>query len=172
MSFSSVTMRSATLGPTPGARAIVALSRIAMADARSAGLSVPSTESATLAPTPCTVCSRRNHSRSTSLRKPNSRIWSSRTWVSIDKRRRLAGRRQRLQRARRAVHQIADAIDVEDDEVLAVGVDHAFELADHRAYLVATATAAPAIRVPLVRLSSRIARGLRNSARARAAAMT
>src|SRR5258708_2136431 len=67
-------MRSATFGPTPGVRATMALSRMAMADARSAGLSVPSTESATLAPTPCTVCSRRNHSRSMSLRNPNSLI--------------------------------------------------------------------------------------------------
>ena len=56
LSFSSVTMRSATFGPTPGARAIVALSRIAIAEARSPTFSVPSTESATLAPTPCTVC--------------------------------------------------------------------------------------------------------------------
>ena len=74
LSFNSVTMRSATFGPTPGVRATMALSRIAMAEASSAGLSVPSTESATLAPTPCTVCNRRNHSRSTSVRKPNSLI--------------------------------------------------------------------------------------------------
>ncbi len=33
-------MRSATFGPTPGVRAIAALSRIAIAVARSAGLSV------------------------------------------------------------------------------------------------------------------------------------
>ena len=31
------------------------------------------------------------------------------------------------------MHQIADAVHVEDDEVLAVAVDHALELADHRA---------------------------------------
>ena len=30
------------------------------------------------------------------------------------------------------MHQIADAVDVEDDEILAVGIDDAFELADHR----------------------------------------
>jgi hypothetical protein len=29
------------------------------------------------------------------------------------------------------VHLIADAADVEDDEILAVGVDQAFQLADH-----------------------------------------
>ena len=44
----------------------------------------------------------------------------------------LAGRRQRLQGARRAMDEIADAMDIEDDEVLAIAVDRAFELADHR----------------------------------------
>jgi hypothetical protein len=29
------------------------------------------------------------------------------------------------------MHQIADPIDVEDDEILAVGIDDACELADH-----------------------------------------
>ena len=58
----------------PSDLATVALSRSAIAFANSAGGKVPSTASATLAPTPCTVCSRRNHSRSTSLRKPNSFI--------------------------------------------------------------------------------------------------
>src|SRR5215471_21675760 len=36
-----------------------------------------------------------------------------------------------MQRAGRAMHLIADAADVEDDEVLAVAVDDAFELPDH-----------------------------------------
>ena len=85
MSFNSITKRSATFGPTPGVCRIAALSPMAMAEARSVGLNVLSTDSATLAPTPCTVCNSRNHSRSTSERKPNKRIWSSRTWVSIDK---------------------------------------------------------------------------------------
>ena len=39
--------------------------------------------SATLAPTPCTLCNRRNQFCSASLRKPNRRMASSRTWVSI-----------------------------------------------------------------------------------------
>ena len=104
---------------------------MATAEASSDAFSVPSTDSATLAPTPCTVCSRRNHSRSMSLAKPNSLIWSSRTWVSIDSVAGFARRRQRLQRARRAMHLIADAADVEDDVVLAVAVDDALELADH-----------------------------------------
>ena len=54
------------------------------ADASSDAFSVPSTDMATLAPTPCTVCSWRNHSRSRSLANPNNLIWSSRTCVSID----------------------------------------------------------------------------------------
>src|SRR5205085_3708591 len=40
---------------------------------------------------------------------------------------------ERLQRARRAVHHVADAVHVDDDEVLAVALDDAFELADHLA---------------------------------------
>ena len=39
-----MTMRSATLGPTPGVRLIDALSPIAMAEASSPGLNVPSTD--------------------------------------------------------------------------------------------------------------------------------
>jgi hypothetical protein len=31
------------------------------------------------------------------------------------------------------MHQIADAANVDDDEILPIGVDQAFELADHRA---------------------------------------
>src|SRR3954465_9518977 len=46
-------------------------------------------------------------------------------------RRRLADRGQGLERARRAMHEVADAGHVEDDEVLAVSVDHAAQLADH-----------------------------------------
>jgi hypothetical protein len=46
---------------------------------------------------------------------------------------RLAGRGQALQSARRAVDDVADAVDVEDRMVLAIAVDHALELADHDA---------------------------------------
>ena len=61
--------------------------------------------------------------------------------MSFDRqRRRLAGARQFLQGARRAMHQIADAVDVENDGILAVGIDDAFELADHRAATFAIAT--------------------------------
>src|SRR6202021_571207 len=54
--------------------------------------------------------------------------------MGLDRERdRLAHRRQRLQGAARAMHQIADAVAVENDGVLAVAVDQPFELADHRA---------------------------------------
>ncbi|MGY3646542.1 hypothetical protein ACVWW2_001833 [Bradyrhizobium sp. LM4.3] len=43
----------------------------------------------------------------------------------------LALRRQMLQRARRAMHLITDTADIENDEILAVGIDQALELADH-----------------------------------------
>ena len=44
--------------------------------------------------------------------------------VSLDRqRRRLAGGWKRLQGAARAMHHVADAADVDDDEILAVGVD-------------------------------------------------
>ena len=46
---------------------------------------------------------------------------------------RLADTRQFLERARRAMHLVADAVDVDDDGILAVGFDQAFELADHLA---------------------------------------
>src|SRR5262249_6183653 len=51
----------------------------------------------------------------------------------------LAAARPRLHRARRAVHQIADAADIDDDEVLAMAVDDALELADHAVAILTTA---------------------------------
>src|SRR4029079_7239240 len=60
----------------------------------------------------------------------------------------LAHRRQRLQGTRRAMHEIADALHIEDDEVLAVAVDHALELADHRrfSWRECTASSPPPLR--------------------------
>src|SRR5262249_60446474 len=49
------------------------------------------------------------------------------------KRHRCADRRQLLQSTRRAMHEIADTMDVEDHEVLADAVDRARQLADHGA---------------------------------------
>ena len=49
-------------------------------------------------------------------------------------RHRLALGRKLLQRARGAMHEIADAVHVDDHEVLAVAVDDAFQLADHGAF--------------------------------------
>ena len=52
--------------------------------------------------------------------------------IGLDRKHRgLARRRQRLQRSRRTMHLIADAADIEDDVVLAVAVDQAFQFADH-----------------------------------------
>src|SRR5262249_55659450 len=54
-------------------------------------------------------------------------------------RHRLSLRRHCLQRARRTMDLVADAVHIDDDEVLAVSVDHAFELADHRSAAFTTA---------------------------------
>ena len=64
LSLSSSTSRAASFGPTPGARAIVALSCRAMAELSASAEMTPRMPSATLAPTPWTFCSRRNQSRS------------------------------------------------------------------------------------------------------------
>ena len=92
--------------------------------------------------------------------------------ISLDgQHRRLARLRQRLQRPRRAMHLIADALHVEDHVILAVGVDQTFQFSNHDyACRVAMAAAAPAMTPPLMRFSSFMARELRNSLRARAAA--
>ena len=72
-----------------------------------------------------------NHSRSASERKPNRRIMSSRTWVSMEREAASPDRRQVLQGPRRAMDHVADALHVEDHEVVAIGIDDAFEFADH-----------------------------------------
>src|SRR5262249_41683250 len=52
--------------------------------------------------------------------------------VSFDRQRdELPRARQFLQRARGALYEVTHAVDVENDVVLAVTVDDAFELADH-----------------------------------------
>ena len=52
--------------------------------------------------------------------------------MGLDRERnRRARGRQRLQGPHRAMHQLADPVDVKDDEILAVGIDDAFQLADH-----------------------------------------
>src|SRR5712671_609192 len=54
--------------------------------------------------------------------------------MGLDRQRhRFALARQRLQGAGRAMHQIADPVHVDDDEILAIAVKHACELADHLA---------------------------------------
>src|SRR5262249_53696302 len=51
----------------------------------------------------------------------------------------LTDARQFLKRARRAMNLITDAIDVDDDGILTIGLDQAFELADHDANTFSTA---------------------------------
>ena len=68
------------------------------------------------------------------------------------KRCRLSGAGQFLQRARGAMHEIADTVDVEDDRVLAIGLDDALELADH---------GAPARRASISRLIAAVRIALR-----------
>src|SRR5262249_32387548 len=65
----------------------------------------------------------------------------------------LADTRQFLQRARGALHEVADTVDVEDDEILAVTVDDALELADHARVYLADATAAS--KAPAKRIAAR-----------------
>ena len=68
--LSSVTTRSASLGPTPLARATAALSSRATAAARSAGGSTSSTASAARGPTPWMAVSAAKAARSSRERKP------------------------------------------------------------------------------------------------------
>ena len=60
---------------------------------------------------------------------PRAASW----WNLLPLWRGLAGAGQFLQRAGGAMHEVADAVDVEDDGVLAIAVDDALELADHAA---------------------------------------
>ena len=60
--------------------------------------------------------------------------------IGLDRQRhRLARRRQRLERAHRAIDLVADAADIDDRPILAVGVDDAPEFSDHGAGHRATA---------------------------------
>ena len=125
-------MRSATFGPTPGARVIVALSRVAMAVARSAGLQRREDGERDLG---ADALHRLQQPEPLALDVGEEAEEADLVLahMGLDRKLdRLAGRRQRLQGARRAMHEIADAVDVDDDEVLAIAVDHALELADHR----------------------------------------
>ena len=70
LSLSSVARRAASFGPTPAGRLSVARSWAAIARAISSGDSVERIDSATRAPTPCTVVRMRNQSRSAVSRKP------------------------------------------------------------------------------------------------------
>ena len=130
-SFSSLRMRPASRGPTPFARVSAALSWLTTARASSSGVSTESTPSATRAPTPCTCCSTRNQLRSPAIRKavqhdalgPDLGLD-----VQIE---RLAGPGQGREGAHRAVHQIADAADVDHQMVGALRIQEAAQPRDH-----------------------------------------
>ena len=124
-------MRSATFGPTPGVRATAALSRSAIALASSDGGSVPEHGQRDLGA---------DALHGLQQAKPFALVIAAEAeqldlilaHIGLDRQHRgLAGRGQRLQRARGAMHLIADAADVEDHVILAVGIDQAFQLADH-----------------------------------------
>ncbi len=83
LSFNSLTMRWASLGPTPLARAIIALSPMATARWSSSGSSADNIASATRDPTPCTWVSSRYQSRSSARAKPTRRIESAATSISV-----------------------------------------------------------------------------------------
>ena len=87
--------------------------------------------SATLAPTPCT---RLEQAEPLALRVRAEAEQADHVLAHMGldgQNRRLAGGRQVLQGAGGAMDHVADAMHVEDHEILAVGIDHAFEFADH-----------------------------------------
>ena len=117
LSFSSAAMRAATFGPTPGARAIIALSCSAMAEARSDGF-----QRAEHGERDLRADALHGQQQAEPLALDLRHEADQPDLVLADLRldeehRRLAARRQRLQRLRRAMHEIADAVHVEDDPV-------------------------------------------------------
>ncbi len=123
MSFSSVTMRSATFGPTPGVRATARLVAHGDGGGEIGGLERAEHGQRHLGadalhglqqPEPFAL------DVGEKAEQPDLVL----AHMRLDRQRdRLARRRQRLQRARRAMHHIADAADVDDDEILAIAVD-------------------------------------------------
>ena len=102
-----------------------------MAPIRSRGDRADRIDSPTLGPTPWTVVSRRNQSRSAVSMNPNSWIASSRTWVSTSNFADRGRLRQRGQRPRRGVHEIPHARHVDDAAPVFQGGNEAGELGDH-----------------------------------------
>ena len=124
-------MRWASFGPTPGPRATEALSPVAMAVARLPGSSTERMPSATLAPTPWTRLEQAEP-LALRIRAEAEEADHVLAHMGLDgQNRRLAGGRQVLEGAGGAMDHVADAVHVEDHEILAVGIDHALEFADH-----------------------------------------
>ena len=132
LSFSSVTMRWASLGPTPWARPTAALSSRATAWASSAGASTSSTASAALGPTPWMASSRDEGVALLAGQEAVEPHAGGLGPLGLDVQQRLlARRRQALERARSAADHIADAADV-DQRVLLAGLGHGpAQAADH-----------------------------------------
>jgi hypothetical protein len=108
-SLSSVTMRWASFGPTPGVRATWARSAWAILHCHQG-------------PKPASL------GGGGEAVQPDHVL----AHMGLDEEaRRLAGLRQRRERARRAHHEIADPTDIEDDMILAELLDEAFQFADH-----------------------------------------
>ena len=131
-SLSSLAMRPARRGPTPLARPSAALSWAATARASSSGPSTDRTESATLAPTPCTVWSRRNQAALGGGPKAVERDALGADLGLDQQIDRLARARQGGERAGRARHQIADPADVDHRVVLVEPIEGAAQARDHR----------------------------------------
>ena len=124
-------MRSATFGPTPGVRATAALSRSAMALARSDGRQRAEHGERDLGADALHGL-QQAEPFALDVGAEAEQLDLVLAHIGLDRQHRgLARRGQRLQRARRAMHLIADALHVEDHVVLAVGIDQALELADH-----------------------------------------
>ena len=114
---SSLTMRWASLGPTPLARATIALSPWAMAVASSAGSRVERMASATRPPTPWTLVSWRNASRSPAEPK-REQGHAVLAHLEFGEQHDLAAdRADRVERAAAGEHGIADARDIEHGAV-------------------------------------------------------
>ena len=133
LSFSSLTMRWASLGPTPWARAIIALSPLATARWSSSMVSAERMASATRAPTPWTEVSSRNQSRSAAVAKPTSRIESSATSISVWSTTSSPIAPSDGEGAGRGGDQIADAVHVDHGVVGAEAVEQPAQLRDHAA---------------------------------------
>ena len=123
LSFSSLTMRWASFGPTPSARVSAALSCATIAVASASGASAPRIASASLR---ADALHRRQQAEPVALGLVGEAVEMDvvLAHMGLDQEpQRLAARRQPRQRARRAEDEIADAVDVEHDAVGAGLID-------------------------------------------------